>query len=64
MQLWLKFVLPGLNMFFLFVFIHIWRKKNKIEGKKTDSKKKKILVKLVVVIEAASFLFYTCLLLF
>ena len=39
---------------------HVWPKKNKIIGKKTDSKK----ILLMVVIEAASFLLYTCLLLF
>lgn len=62
MQLWLKFVLPGLNMFFnLFSYIYDARK---TKLKEKDWFKKKILVKLVVVIEAASFLFYTCLLLF
>lgn len=62
MQLWLKFVLPGLNMFFnLFSYIYDARK-TKLKEKRLIQKK--ILVKLVVVIEAASFLFYTCLLLF
>lgn len=62
MQLWLKFVLPGLNMFFNLFHTYMMQEKQNWR-KKTDSKKK-ILVKLVVVIEAASFLFYTCLLLF
>lgn len=63
MQLWLKFVLPGLNMFFnLFSYIYDARK-TKLKEKRLFQNKK-ILVKLVVVIEAASFLFYTCLLLF